>query len=57
VPVWLASLAGGRNPVRAVVRSARSSNRRLKEELGWSPVYPNARAGVPDAIARLARQA
>jgi nucleoside-diphosphate-sugar epimerase len=53
VPVWLASLAGGRNAVRAVVRSARSSNRRLKGELAWQPVYPTAEEGVPDAIAKL----
>jgi nucleoside-diphosphate-sugar epimerase len=53
VPVWLASLAGGRNAVRAVLRSARSSNKRLKEELGWSPTYPTAKEGVPDAIAKL----
>jgi nucleoside-diphosphate-sugar epimerase len=55
VPVWLASLAGGRNAVLAVVRSARSSNRRLKEELAWAPAYPNAEAGVPDAIEKLER--
>ena len=55
VPVWLANLAGGRNAVLAVVRSARSSNRRLKEELAWAPAYPNAEAGVPDAIEKLER--
>jgi nucleoside-diphosphate-sugar epimerase len=53
VPVWLANLAGGRNAVRAAVRSARSSNQRLKEELGWSPAFPTAEAGVPDAISKL----
>jgi nucleoside-diphosphate-sugar epimerase len=53
VPVWLASLAGGRNAVSAVVRSARSSNKRLKDELGWSPIFPTAEEGVPDAIAKL----
>ena len=53
VPAWVASLAGGRNAVRAVVRSARSSNAKLKDELGWIPAYPTAEAGVPDAIARL----
>jgi nucleoside-diphosphate-sugar epimerase len=53
VPVWLANLAGGRDAVRAVVRSARSSNRRLKDELGWSPAFPTAETGVPDAISKL----
>lgn len=54
VPEWLASRVGGADPVRAVVRSARSSNARIKEELGWQPQYPSARAGVPDAVAKLA---
>lgn len=53
VPVWLARLAAGADPVRAVVRSARSSNVRIKAELGWSPRFPNARVGVPDAVGRL----
>jgi nucleoside-diphosphate-sugar epimerase len=53
VPVWLASLAGGRNAVRAAVRSARSSNARIKEDLGWRPQYPTAAEGVPDAVAKL----
>jgi nucleoside-diphosphate-sugar epimerase len=55
IPVWLANLAAGRNAVRAVVRSARSSNARIKEELGWKPAYPTAQQGVPDAVAKLAR--
>ena len=54
VPEWMASRVGGSGPVRAVVRSARSSNARIKEELGWQPQYPSARVGVPDAIAKLA---
>lgn len=53
VPVWLARLGGGRDPVTAVVRSARSSNRRIKQELGWSPAFPSAATGVPDALAAL----
>jgi nucleoside-diphosphate-sugar epimerase len=53
IPVWLANLAAGRNAVRAAVRSARSSNARIKEELGWRPEYPSAAEGVPDAVAKL----
>jgi nucleoside-diphosphate-sugar epimerase len=53
VPVGLAKLVGGADPVAAVVRSAKTSNDRIKRELGWTPRYPNARAGVPDAVARL----
>src|SRR4051794_28839741 len=53
IPVWLATLAAGSNAVRAAVRSARSSNARIKVELGWQPAYPTAAEGVPDAIAKL----
>jgi nucleoside-diphosphate-sugar epimerase len=53
VPVALARLIAGRNAVAAVVRSARSSNAKIKRELGWTPRYPNAREGVADAVARL----
>jgi nucleoside-diphosphate-sugar epimerase len=54
VPVWLARLAAGPDPVRAVLRSARSSNARLKSELGWLPRFPSAELGVPDAVEHLA---
>ncbi len=53
VPLWLASLAGGGGPARAVVRSARSPNARIKQELGWAPRFPSAEQGVPDAVAHL----
>jgi nucleoside-diphosphate-sugar epimerase len=53
VPAWLARVVAGADPVRAVVRSARSSNARIKRELGWQPRFPSAREGVPDAVARL----
>jgi nucleoside-diphosphate-sugar epimerase len=53
VPVWLANLATGADPVRAVVRSARSSNARLKQELDWQPRFPSAEQGVPDAVAHI----
>jgi nucleoside-diphosphate-sugar epimerase len=53
IPIWLANIAAGRNAVRAVVRSARTSNGRIKDELGWRPAYPTAAEGVPDAVAKL----
>jgi len=53
-PVWMGGLLAGRNGVAAVVRSARSSNARIRKELGFSPRYPTARAGVPAAVAALA---
>ncbi len=53
IPAGLARLAAGKHAVTAVTRSARSSNARIKAELGWSPRFPTAREGVPDAVARL----
>ena len=54
VPVWLARIAAGGDPVTAVVRSARSSNARIKRELDWAPRYATAAEGVPAAVAALA---
>jgi nucleoside-diphosphate-sugar epimerase len=53
IPAWLARLAAGADPVRAVTRSAKSSNAHIKSELGWVPRFPTARQGVPDAVAML----
>jgi nucleoside-diphosphate-sugar epimerase len=53
VPVWLARIAAGGDPVAAVTRSARSDNARVKRELGWTPRYPTAAEGVPAAVAAL----
>jgi nucleoside-diphosphate-sugar epimerase len=53
IPLPLARLVAGGDPVKAVVRSARTSNALIKRELGWSPRYPNAKVGVPDAVGRL----
>jgi nucleoside-diphosphate-sugar epimerase len=53
IPKALATLAAGRHAVTAVTRSARSSNARIKRELGWTPQFPTAEQGVPDAVARL----
>jgi nucleoside-diphosphate-sugar epimerase len=53
IPAWVARRVAGDDPVSAVVRSARSSNARIKRELGWQPRYPSAAVGVPDAVAKL----
>jgi hypothetical protein len=45
-------VAGG-NAVDAVVRSARSSNARIKRELGWQPRFATAAPGIADALARM----
>jgi nucleoside-diphosphate-sugar epimerase len=54
IPVTLARAVAGRNAVSAVLRSARSSNAKIKQELGWRPRFPSAEQGVPDAVAQLA---
>ncbi len=54
-PVALARIVAGPNAVAAAVRSARSSNAKIKRELSWKPRFASAREGVPDAVARLAR--
>lgn len=51
-PVWLARILKGFGPVTAAIRSARSSNTKLKE-LGWSPVFPRSSKGVRAAVAEL----
>jgi len=53
VPATLARLLAGRNAVDALLRSARSSNARLRSELGWAPRFPTAREGIADSVARL----
>jgi nucleoside-diphosphate-sugar epimerase len=53
IPVALARIVAGANAVDAVVRSARSSNAKIKRELGWQPRFPTAREGIPDAVRRL----
>jgi nucleoside-diphosphate-sugar epimerase len=55
VPPWIARLAAGADPVRAVIRSARSSNAKAKSQLGWMPRFPTAEEGVPDAVRRIDR--
>ncbi len=54
IPAALASVIAGRNAVAAAVRSARSSNARIKRELGWQPRFASAREGVADAAGQLA---
>jgi nucleoside-diphosphate-sugar epimerase len=53
IPAALARVVAGGNAVSAVVRSARSSNAKIKRELDWTPSFPSAREGVPDAVAQL----
>jgi nucleoside-diphosphate-sugar epimerase len=54
IPPALARLVAGGAAVDAVVRSARSSNAKIRRELSWEPRFPSARDGVPDAVGGLA---
>jgi nucleoside-diphosphate-sugar epimerase len=53
IPAAVGRVVAGRNAVDAAVRSARSSNVKIKSELGWVLQFPTASEGVPDAVARL----
>jgi nucleoside-diphosphate-sugar epimerase len=54
-PVWLAWLVKGEGPAKTVERSARTSNVKLKHELGWTPRYPTIETGIPAALAAISR--
>jgi nucleoside-diphosphate-sugar epimerase len=54
IPTPLARLVAGGNAVDAVVRSARSSNAKIKRELGWEPRFPTMREGIPDVLGQAA---
>jgi len=55
IPAAVARLVTGSGPVATVTRSARTSNARLKAELGWSPRWPSSTGGgIAHAIAELA---
>lgn len=53
IPAAIARAVAGSNAVDAVLRSARSSNAKIKRELGWRPSFPTARDGVADAVGHL----
>ncbi|MBL8192490.1 MAG: hypothetical protein JNM06_01610, partial [Blastocatellia bacterium] len=49
---FIASLVKGSEPIAAAVRSAKSSNKKLKL-LGWQPKYPSCELGIAHCIAKL----
>lgn len=53
IPAFVARLVAGKDPAAAVLRSARTSNAKLRRELSWTPRFPTVATGVPDAIAGL----
>jgi nucleoside-diphosphate-sugar epimerase len=53
--LWLARLVKGSGAAMTVVPSARTSNAKLKRELGWTPRYPTFEPGIPAALAAIGR--
>jgi nucleoside-diphosphate-sugar epimerase len=51
-PAWVAKLVKGAGTVTAAVRSAKSTNARLKE-LGWKPKFPSSADGIQMAVTQL----
>jgi nucleoside-diphosphate-sugar epimerase len=51
MPKVMAMLGG--KTVELLSRSQRMSNRKLKTATGWSPKYPSAREGLPEAVRAL----
>jgi nucleoside-diphosphate-sugar epimerase len=51
LPVWATPLFGTAGPTMA--RSLRLSNRKLKEETGWTPRFPSIREGWPITLAQM----
>jgi nucleoside-diphosphate-sugar epimerase len=52
-PVWAAKLVKGSGPIVSAVRSAKSTNAKLKE-LGWQPRYPDSKSGLAAVAKQLA---
>lgn len=53
IPKFVASLVKGKDPIAAAVRSAKSSNKKLKQQLGWQLKFPTAEVGVRHCVNKL----
>ena len=53
IPAAIARIVAGDGPVRTVTRSGRTSNAKLKAQLGWAPRFPDSREGIPAVVAQL----
>ena len=56
VPVWLARLVAGRYAVRFLTASTRTSNVRIRRDLGWSPRCPTFEDGLDQVVSRWREQ-
>ncbi|HYO62585.1 MAG TPA: NAD-dependent epimerase/dehydratase family protein, partial [Pyrinomonadaceae bacterium] len=50
LPLWLARLFLWKGVIEFFTRSTRTSNRRFREEVGWSPRFASFRAGLGEVV-------
>ena len=50
MPVWLARILMGPGTLSLFTRSTRTSNERIKRDLGWAPQYPSYHAGLRQIV-------
>ena len=50
VPVWLARMLAGSAAVDFMAGSTRTTNERLRRDLGWKPRFPSYREGLDEVI-------
>jgi 2-alkyl-3-oxoalkanoate reductase len=50
VPEWVARLAAGRDTVAFFTRSNRTSNARIKADVGWNPLYRTIHEGIDQIV-------
>ena len=56
IPLWLARLVVGKSVVEFFTRSTRTSNRRFREDVGWSPRFSSFRVGLGDVVGTWRRE-
>ena len=55
-PEWLVRLIAGRYAVEFLTASTRTSNARIRRDLGWSPRYPTFEEGLDQVVTRWREQ-
>jgi nucleoside-diphosphate-sugar epimerase len=56
VPAWLVRLIAGRYAVEFLTASTRTTNARIRRDLGWSPRYPTFEEGLDQVVTRWREQ-
>lgn len=52
VPAWLARFVAGKDAVAFLTASTRTSNARIRSDLGWSPRLPSFEEGLDEVVAK-----